>query len=77
MKYKYTLEEIENMTTLEQSQFDDLKYQNDNYRIWLSRMTVADGQPYNNQITVEKLVRTGITTGGKWKIIKQYEGRIL
>lgn len=35
--------------------------------VWLSRCTVADGEPYNNKVTVEKLI------GGRWEIADTYK----
>lgn len=83
MKHEYTLKEIESMPTISQSQFDDLKYEDSNTRVWLSRMSIEDGQPYNNQITIEKLMSpSGLNakghksvTGHRWEITKQYEAK--
>lgn len=66
-KQMYTLEELNSMQTLSQGHMDDLKYDDGQYRVWLSRMTVEDGAQYNNQVTVEKLI------DGRWKIIEAYE----
>ncbi len=63
---RYSLDELENMETIESSQADDLKYEDDDTRVWLSRMTRADGAPYNNQVTIEKLV------DGRWEIVDTY-----
>lgn len=54
---KYTLAQLEAMPTLAQSQADDLKVDwsdgDEGLRIWLSRCTVQDGEPYDNKVTVE------------------------
>lgn len=55
MKRIYTLAELEALPTLSQGHTDDLKIETENTRVWLSRMTVEDGEPYNNKVTVEKL----------------------
>lgn len=60
MKRIYSLEELSHMETLFQGQFDDLKFENENTRIWLSRMSVEDGEKCNNKVTVEVL-RGGYT----------------
>lgn len=52
--HNLTLKELEAMPTLSVGQADDLKIETADTRVWLSRMTVEDGQPYDNQVTVEK-----------------------
>jgi hypothetical protein len=49
----YTLTELEALPTLMVGQTDDLKIETPTHRVWLSRMTVADGMPYPNQVTEE------------------------
>lgn len=66
---RYTLEEIEAMPTIRQSQTDDLKVETFNTRTWVSRLTVEDGFPYDNQVTEEALV------GGNWITVDEYEAR--
>ena len=53
MKIIYTLQELEAMPTLTVGQADNLKIENETIRIWLSRCSVADGEPYDNKVTVE------------------------
>jgi hypothetical protein len=55
MKRIYKLAELEAMPTITAGQFDDLKFETENRRVWLSRMTVEDGEPYNNKVSVEEL----------------------
>lgn len=64
---RFSLRDLITMPTLEQGHFDNLKVQTDTKRVWLSRMTVADGMPYDNQVTVEKLV------DGNWIVKEQYQ----
>lgn len=66
---KYTYKEIMELPTIEQGHFDNLKVSTKTRRVWISRMTLADGMCYNNQITIERLIR------GNWFIIDQYEAR--
>ena len=61
-----TLDYLEDLPTINDGQFDDLKIEEPDVRVWLSRMTVADGAPYDNQVTVEKLVN------GAWTVFDQY-----
>lgn len=75
---KFTLGELSSLPTIMQSQFDDLKIQLPTKRVWLSRMTVEDGQPYNNMVTVEKLtskygIRPIIVQKVFWETIDTYE----
>lgn len=79
MKKTYSLKELEAMPTLSQGQFDDLKIETPKMRIWLSRMTKEDGQPYNNQVSIEKLEiyfdkkHNLFTT--RWIISKTYQAK--
>lgn len=47
--------------TIHSGQYDNLKYDDGEFRVWVSRMTVDDGMEYNRQVTVEKLVN------GRWE----------
>lgn len=70
MKTKFTLQELKMLPTLSQSQFDNLKVEIKNKaRVWLSRMTIADGMPYNNQVTIERLIN------GNWKTVTEYQAK--
>ena len=64
---KYTLKQLEELKTISQGQADDLKIEDGNTRVWLSRMTIEDGMPYNNMISIEKL------QNGCWSTIEEYE----
>ena len=65
----YTLAQLKNADTLSQGHTDNLKFDNGKVRVWLSRMTVGDGMPYNNQVTVEQW----FPDLGRWKTIMEYE----
>lgn len=64
---RFTLAEIEAMPTLRQGHYDNLKIDTGNIHVWLSRVGVKDGMPYNNQVTVHSL------TDGIWKPVEEYE----
>ena len=66
---RYSLEQIQSMPTIHQGHYDNLKAETFNSRLWLSRMTVKDGMPYDNQVTEEALV------GGKWITVEEYEAK--
>ena len=66
---KYTLRELQAMETISQGHTDDLKIKTEDTKVWLSRMTVEDGMPYDNMVTVEKLI------DGRWEVIEEYPAR--
>lgn len=66
---RYTLPQLKRMRTIHVGQYDDLKYDNGTYRVWLSRARTEDGAPYNDQATVERL------RGGRWVTVDQYDPR--
>lgn len=76
MSYETTLARCLTAPTIRQGQTDDLIYESQTKRVWRSRMTVADGMPYDDQITVEVC---GIAGGGRhaWTIQKQFNPRAL
>lgn len=53
-------EELMALPTLSQGHMDNLKFDDGKHRIWVSRMSVADGAPEDNQIHFETL------QGGRW-----------
>lgn len=63
---KYTLKELQAMETISQGYTDDLKIKTEDTKVWLSRMTVEDGMPHDNMVTVEKLI------DGRWVTIEEY-----
>lgn len=69
--YRWKLKDIIKFKTIEQGHTDDLKLITDGMKVWLSRMTKEDGQPYNNQITVE-LYNKEL---GRWETVEQYEAK--
>lgn len=70
MTREYTLSELEFMPTIEQGHTDNLKIKTENIRVWLSRMNIEDGQPYNNQVTIERR-----NSDSQWVTYKQYEAK--
>ena len=56
-KYKYErLDDLEALPTLAVGQADNLKIDDGDTRVWLSRCTVDDGEPYDNKVTIERLI---------------------
>ena len=69
---RYTAEELHKLKTIAEGQADDLKIEISSpfvpTRVWISRCTIEDGEPYNNKISIEKL------KNGMWKLVDEYEG---
>lgn len=77
---KYSLAELEALPTLAVGQVDDLKIETEDTRVWLSRCTVEDGEPYNNKVSIEKLYLSGYRmkgekagTGARWEVVETYQ----
>ena len=65
---RYTAAELERRKTLSTGQCDNLKIDTGSTRVWLSRCTTADGEPYDDKVSVEKL------RGGRWVVVDEYQG---
>lgn len=65
---RYTASELKRKPTLSTGQCDSLKVDTGMKRVWISRCTVADGEPFNNKVTVEKL------HDGRWETVEEYRG---
>ena len=63
----WTLEELRALPTLCTGQADDLKIDQGERRVWLSRCGVEDGEPFENKLTVEQYV------DGRWQDVAIYE----
>lgn len=73
---RYTLAELEALPTLAVGQADDLKIETESVRVWLSRCTIEDGEPYNNKVTVEKLEedhRPNAHFRARWIVKEEYK----
>jgi len=65
---RYTLAELQALPTLAVGQADDLKLENfPEPRVWLSRCTTADGEPYDHKVTVERF------DGARWRTVEEYQ----
>ena len=69
MGREYTLEELRGNATLFVGQSCNLKVETEDLRVWLSRCTVEDGEPYNNKVTEERKV------DGEWQEVGIYPAR--
>lgn len=62
------VEDLEEMETISQGQFDDLKKHTGKLKYWVSRMTKEDGEEF--KVTVERL-----SDYGRWETVHRY-GRL-
>lgn len=65
----YPLSVLQAAETLIVGQADDLKFDLGDVRVWLSRCTVEDGEPYDNKVTIE------VIRAGRWVTWKTYQAR--
>lgn len=56
----YPLAYLKSLATICSSQADDLKIEENGFRVWLSRVKIEDGMPFDNAVTIE------ILTQDKW-----------
>lgn len=66
--HRYTTEELEELPVISQGQADDCHVDSGSVRVWLSRTGVADGEPFDNTVTVERL------QDGAWVEVAKYDG---
>lgn len=68
---------LTSLPVLSCGQADDLVFDNGRTRLWLSRCTVEDGEPFNNKVTVECFVNGPTKTvkdgGGVWEVQREYQ----
>lgn len=65
-----TWEELRELPTISSSQGDDLKIDSDHgVRVWVSRCSVADGEPYERKVTVE------VIRNGRWQEHRSFQAR--
>jgi hypothetical protein len=69
-EYELSLQELEALPTLIEGQADDCKIQTDTERVWLSRCTEADGEPWDNKVTVERYI------AGSWVEVEWWEAKV-
>jgi hypothetical protein len=73
--YQVTLAEWQSMPTLASNNDSDLKYDTGRYRVWNSRMSIADydgdAKSYaDERIQFEELI------GGRWILLDRYGNRV-
>ena len=63
-----TPNEYREMPSIHSGHFDNLVHETSDTRVWVSRMTIGDGAPENEQVTIEHLI------GGRWQITRESRG---
>ena len=72
MRWFYSLDELEEMPTIRQGHFGNLKAEDEHYRVWMARGGKADGYPDENWVSVEHLKPDGC-----WKTVCEYSAMYL
>jgi hypothetical protein len=67
---RYETDDLEALPVLTQGQADDLHVEENGTRYWLSRTGRADGEPFDNTVTVEEFD----AAAGAWKAVLIYDG---
>ena len=70
-----SLAEWQGLPTLRQGQFDDLKFENDQFRVWTSRARFADYDSDPSAFAADRLCVEQLI-GGAWRRLDRY-GRLL
>ena len=66
--YGYSASDFDEMPVLCCGQTCNLFIDDGDVRVWLSRCTVDDGEPFNDKITIE------VRTDGCWEEVEAYQG---
>lgn len=73
-KGAFSLAQLEALPTINEGHTSDLKWDTGQTRVWLSRMTKEDGQPYDNQVIVETR-QSATSKSPLWKTILKYPAK--
>ena len=73
LRWAHMTRDIENLPTLSEGQADDLKVETTlgdgtPARVWLSRCGVADGEPWENTVSLET------RSEGRWETVLRWNG---
>ena len=68
MMNKPTTSELQELETIVQGQASDLKVDEPDLRVWLSRMTVEDGEMWEHTVHVEERIND------RWRLVLSYDG---
>lgn len=67
---RYTLAELQALPTIKQGHTANLKVETQDTRVWLSRLGVEDGEPYENHVSVEKFDQKN-----GWRTVQDYPAK--
>lgn len=65
----WTTDELNAMPTLSSGWCGDLKFDDGETRVWLYRVGLADGAPFENTVVIERL-----SYAGRWETSQTYNG---
>lgn len=65
---EHTAKHLESLPTLCVSQADDLKINTAEMRVWISRCSIEDGEPFNSKVTVEGFIND------RWQTVGEFAG---
>lgn len=77
-----TIAQAMELETIHSGHFDNLVYEDERFRVWRSRMTVADGAPCDNMLTLEHKLPRNYTAPyamghcsrpGEWMTYRTYD----
>lgn len=52
---------LSKMKTLERTMFEELKYEDDYYQLWVSVLTTEDGAPFDHEVILRQKKKDGST----------------
>ena len=76
-EFGFNADALRQRPTITTSQAGDVKYDEDGVRVWLSRCTVEDGEPYDTKVTIALREMVPITPDdpyGEWQTLIEYPG---
>lgn len=56
-KNKYSV--LKKMQTIKRTMFEELKYEDDYYELWVSILTVEDGAPFDHEVILRQKKKDG------------------
>lgn len=65
---RYTTDQLLEIDTIRSGHDADLKIDDGQIRVWLSRNSIKDGEPFDNTIYVER------NSDGRWVLSECYDG---
>jgi hypothetical protein len=68
-----TTEILEELPVLIEGQADNCHIDTGDFRVWLSRTGIEDGEPYDNTVTIEEHVKSP-AWGWQWVEFEVYDG---